>query len=316
MPAFRFPKVALPTWRWPSVRLPKIKLPSLAGLRKTAASAAPAPRTAPRLRRLHFPKIQWPAVRLDTLRPGNRFRKIAAWLNSPGTFLPPLRRLLTSPSFFIPSALVLLSFAVILLVPRLSIEQPRPQPSEVPHGAPATKSTRKAAATRTAAKSSKATSKAGEAVRAKKKSAPAVPPSLQTVSPAPATTEPAAPADLPTKMRPAPEVIHPETRNSNGPRGAVLQQVLPSISQGALDTIRGTVRIAITVHVSPSGNVLDASFVNPGPSKTFAALAIDAARQWQFTPPVSNGDALPSDWLLNFAITQTGVTVSPQQSAP
>jgi len=272
-PSFRFPSIRLPKFRFPSFSLPSFHLPNL------------------RLPSFHFPQFTLPSFRLPDLHLRDRYQQTTRWLNSRSAILPSLRRALHNPSFLIPSALVILSFAAILIVPRLLTEQPHAQPAAVtPHSPAAAKSARKTPA------ASKTSPKSSITPPAPKKSAP--------------------PQQVPPPIAPSATVEQPPISASTGPRGAILQQVLPSISQSALATIRGTVRISIKVHVSPSGSVLDAEFLSPGPSKTFAALALDASRQWTFSPPTSNGDALPSEWLLLFQITQSGVSVSPQQSAP
>src|SRR6266568_2726377 len=67
-------------------------------------------------------------------------------------------------------------------------------------------------------------------------------------------------------------------------KGAVLQQVLPRVSPSARNTIEGKIRVLVRVEVDPSGNVTDAKLVSAGPSKYFARLALESARDWKFTP--------------------------------
>lgn len=64
----------------------------------------------------------------------------------------------------------------------------------------------------------------------------------------------------------------------------VIHQVLPHVPPQARDTIQGTVRVGIRVSVDPSGSVTDATIDSPGPSRYFANLALQAARQWKFAP--------------------------------
>jgi TonB family protein len=98
-----------------------------------------------------------------------------------------------------------------------------------------------------------------------------------------------APAQLPSA----------EVPQSNAPSG-VVQQVLPDVSRGSRNTIHGTIRVKVRLAVDPSGNVLNATLVSPGPSKYFANLAWQAARKWKFTPGASN------EWLLTFEFRQSG----------
>ncbi len=303
LPSFRFPSFRFPSFRFPSFRLPKFRFPSfslssfhLPNLRLPNFRLPNLRFPKLRLPSFRFPKFTLPSFRLPDLHLRDRFQKTTRWLNSRSAILPSLRRTLYNPSFLIPAALVILSLAAILIVPRLLTEQPHAQPAAASSHSPAGK-------TSPAAKSARKTP-----------AAPKTSAKPSTASPTPKKSAP--PLQVPPPAAPSIAMQQPAISASTGPRGAVLQQVLPSISQPALATIRGTVRISIKVHVSPSGSVLDAEFLSPGPSKTFAALALDSARQWTFSPPTSNGDALPSEWLLLFQITQSGVSVSPQQSAP
>ena len=97
--------------------------------------------------------------------------------------------------------------------------------------------------------------------------------------------------------------------------GDVLQKILPQVPERARDTIRGTVRVAVRVHVDSNGNVVRTHFDSVGPSKYFARLAQDAARRWKFDPPSRDGHDQPSEWLLRFEFTQRGTRVIPISSA-
>jgi TonB family protein len=99
-------------------------------------------------------------------------------------------------------------------------------------------------------------------------------------------------------------------------RGAVSHQVVPDVPQKARDTIQGTVRVRVGVAVDSSGRVTQAELVSPGPSKYFAKLALQAARQWQFSPPSVDGRNVQSEWVLHFEFTRAGTTVSSSQKTP
>jgi len=92
----------------------------------------------------------------------------------------------------------------------------------------------------------------------------------------------------------------------------VVHQALPDVSQKARNTIRGTVRVGINVSVNSSGEVTNASIASRGPSSYFADLALQAARQWKFSP--STGAA--SNWTLRFEFTPEGTKTSAEQSTP
>ena len=96
----------------------------------------------------------------------------------------------------------------------------------------------------------------------------------------------------------------------------MLDQVLPDAPEKALATISGKVRVTVLAHVNPSGNVSDADFTDPGPSKYFADLALKAARRWEFNSPEVNGHSVPSEWEIRFEFTPAGVQAFPHQVTP
>lgn len=100
----------------------------------------------------------------------------------------------------------------------------------------------------------------------------------------------------------APEASAPS--KSAPARGAVVRQVLPEISRGARSTIRGKIRIVARVEVDSSGIVTSARLTSPGHSKYFASQALKAAEQWEFSPPVVNGQPAASVWMVQFRISR------------
>src|SRR5579862_1438283 len=131
-----------------------------------------------------------------------------------------------------------------------------------------------------------------EPFAAKKPAAPAA----ALPSPHPAVAVAALPSPRPAVNSPA----------STPARGQVAHKAMPDVSQKALETIRGKVRVSVKVNVDASGKVTNAAFEAPGPSKYFADAAIHAAKNWTFAPPSSNGDKLPSEWLLRFEFAPAG----------
>jgi serine/threonine protein kinase len=103
---------------------------------------------------------------------------------------------------------------------------------------------------------------------------------------------------------------------SNLARGEVLDQVLPAAPEKALATIHGTFHITARVQVDPSGSVTDVTLDDPGPSKYFANLTEQAARRWEFSTPESDGHAIPSEWLIRFEFSSSGVHAFPTQNKP
>jgi TonB family protein len=94
----------------------------------------------------------------------------------------------------------------------------------------------------------------------------------------------------------------------------VLQQVLPDVSEKALATIHGKVRLTVRVHADSSGKVNDAQLASPSGSSFFNEAALKAARKWQFQPAeAASGDA--RSYLLEFIFTQSGPQASASRAA-
>jgi len=137
------------------------------------------------------------------------------------------------------------------------------------------------------------------------------------------TRKPAEPQAEAT-LTPAPAVLRTDssapvrTKNASDAagNGQILDQVLPQPPAKAMATIQGTVRVVVKVHVDPAGNVSDAELDSPGPSKYFAGLAEKAARQWQFAGAENDGHGVPSEWLIRFEFSPSGVRAFPKQTAP
>ena len=92
---------------------------------------------------------------------------------------------------------------------------------------------------------------------------------------------------------------------------SVVHEEIPHAPQSALQTIHGHVRVGVQVTVDPSGNVIDASVENPGPSWYFARLAREAARKWKFVPAEAQH---AREWHLKFEFSPRGATA--QASPP
>jgi outer membrane biosynthesis protein TonB len=61
----------------------------------------------------------------------------------------------------------------------------------------------------------------------------------------------------------------------------------------------------VRVLVDPAGSVIGALPENPGPSKYFARLADQAAREWKFVPADQQATRV---WLVRFRFTRDGIT--------
>lgn len=119
-----------------------------------------------------------------------------------------------------------------------------------------------------------------------------------------------------TAPRPVPPAQDSGAAPAANAPGAVLHRALPNVPNSAAGTIRGHVRVGVRVQVDPNGNVTQADLESPGPSRYFANLALDAARNWKFQPAQANGRAVPSTWLLHFAFAPDGTEVTPVETSP
>jgi serine/threonine protein kinase len=128
----------------------------------------------------------------------------------------------------------------------------------------------------------------------------------------PSETPSPKPSPLIGETRPAP----PPSGNSSPGTGRVLSRVMPAVAPSAMRTISGHFRIAVRAKVDSSGSVSDAAFVIRGPSQYFARLSMDAAKKWKFTPPVVDGKPAPSEWLIKFQFSRTGINDSAEQRSP
>jgi TonB family protein len=91
---------------------------------------------------------------------------------------------------------------------------------------------------------------------------------------------------------------------SNAPPSS-MNEVLPDPPQSALDTIRGTVRVSIRVIVDKDGTVIAAAADDPGPSRYFERLSLEAAKKWTFTPADTQAQRV---MLVRFNFTREGTT--------
>ena len=98
-------------------------------------------------------------------------------------------------------------------------------------------------------------------------------------------------------------------------QGEVLNQVLPEVSERSRNTIHGTLRVVVKVHVDSTGSVTGVD-VASSPSKFFGDAAVQAARRWDFAPAKVGGQAVASEWLVRFDFTQADTKVFPAQTNP
>jgi TonB family protein len=84
-----------------------------------------------------------------------------------------------------------------------------------------------------------------------------------------------------------------------------IHEEIPEIPPRIRESIRGHVRVAVRLIVDKEGSVFAALVDEPGPSRYFERLAIDAAKKWTFPPLDTTGSRLE---LVRFDFTRQGAT--------
>lgn len=208
---------------------------------------------------------------------------------------------------------ILLLVIAILEVPRLLKHDPDARPAanlSSESSASAAPSAPPSSTTSEATVNSAAPSR--DASRAKRET-PKPEPAVKKPEPHPVAAPAATPAAAP------PESAQPvAVKSSSGASssavaanaGEITHQSIPDVPQKSLDTIHGTVRVAVRVKVDDSGKVSDASLDTPGPSQYFARIAMKSAQEWTFSPSTAAQSA-PRQWVLHFQFTRDGAKVIP-----
>ncbi|MGB8323465.1 MAG: TonB family protein [Candidatus Acidiferrum sp.] len=275
----------------------------------TASQASPSQTpSSVQFEPLNVPLSREPAVPLSRLpvTPPPTTSYPRAQKPSPRISPPPSERDFVLPNYVVP---ILLAGTIILIavlaLPRLFRHQPA-----------------LGSATTSAKNTSSVTtpSHRTEAPRPKQEVAPpaASPtpkPPADSTNATPSTARPASPvasSNVEAKTPASAATPSPASQNS----GDVLNQVLPTPSKQALNTIRGTVRVTVRAHVDPAGRVSNADLEAAGPSRYFAQQALQAAKEWEFASPENNGHSVPSEWLIRFEFSPDGTKAYPSQTTP
>jgi protein TonB len=223
----------------------------------------------------------------------------------------------------VAAAVAMLAVFGIVMLKSHHSASPAPPPSEQSTSAPAEEPTsaEPEATPSQPAPTAQAPAPAQEAPPSQSTAAPSATqpqPAPNPAATAPSPVQAPPPAAIETPAPAAPVKTQPPARVSAGvgPKGVVAQQVLPDVPEKAIRTIQGTVKVGIRVNVEPSGSVGDASIDSQGPSRYFANLALEAARNWKFTPAQTNGQSVASVWVLHFEFRKSGVDVTPTQQTP
>lgn len=92
-----------------------------------------------------------------------------------------------------------------------------------------------------------------------------------------------APAPQPVTEAPA-RPVEPRARPRPDAPLSPVNEVIPDVPQSALNTIRGTIKVSVLVTIDKQGAVVKTATKDRGPSRYFERLAVDASKQWTFTP--------------------------------
>ncbi len=223
----------------------------------------------------------------------------------------PPKQTLVLPSYVVPLAAALLVIVAILALPKILSRRPNSSSPTSTASAPSAAQQKPAEPparreTPPTPKPSAASGRQNSLKAAAEKKTAAPPQSSPVTAPTPASV----------RTDTFPSANAPSASASSPARGEILEQTLPDVSAKALATIQGVVRVGVRVHVDPAGNVSEAALDSPGPSKYFADLAQQAARRWQFASPEMGGHSVPSEWLIRFEFSPTGLKAFPRQTAP
>lgn len=125
----------------------------------------------------------------------------------------------------------------------------------------------------------------------------------QSLAPAP---EPSKVAPVVPQTKPAgAKSVESELQKQPDASPLIISEVIPEVPRSARETIRGTVRVSVRVIVDKEGTVLVATADDPGPSRYFERLAIQASKKWKFAPTDSGEQRI---MLVRFNFRRAGTT--------
>lgn len=120
--------------------------------------------------------------------------------------------------------------------------------------------------------------------------------------------EPVSSTPIPPPAQAKPAYLTAETRSpavEAKPMSFVVTEVIPEVPRSARQTIRGTIRVSVRAIVGKDGAVLAATADDPGPSRYFERLAVEAAKKWMFAPASGEAQRIA---VVRFSFTRTGTT--------
>jgi TonB family protein len=125
----------------------------------------------------------------------------------------------------------------------------------------------------------------------------------QSPAPLPAPSK-AAPVTAETRSAEA-KSVGSEVRKQPDASSSPISEVIPDVPRSARASIRGTVRVSVRVIVDKEGTVLRATADDPGPSRYFERLALQASKKWTFAPTDSEEQRI---MLVRFNFSRAGTT--------
>jgi TonB family protein len=135
------------------------------------------------------------------------------------------------------------------------------------------------------------------------RSAPAQPNPVQPKEDTKSQSNTLATTSQPTATSTAAPVTNASAPRVEAAESGVVERVLPQVSPSARRTIQGKIKVRVKVEVDGTGNVQSAKLESAGPSKYFSRIALEAAKQWKFSP-ASTGETGTRSWKLLFAFSR------------
>jgi serine/threonine-protein kinase len=89
----------------------------------------------------------------------------------------------------------------------------------------------------------------------------------------------------------------------------VVKRILPEVNGSARRTIHGTIVVRVKVQVDAAGNVQQANIESGRVSRYFSRIAVEAAREWKFSPAQS-GEIGDRHWVVKFGFSRANTEAS------
>lgn len=116
------------------------------------------------------------------------------------------------------------------------------------------------------------------------------------------------PLPVPAPREPA-QSVESAARKHPDAEPSTIHKVIPDVPRSARQTIRGTVRVSVRVMVDNKGTVLDANADEPGPSRYFERLSLQASKKWRFAPTQVERQRIVR---VTFSFTRSGTSARAQ----